>query len=425
MQYQLDRADLAHDLLLQFSRVCSRWHSVAIGTPSLWADIPLTDCLVSTESRTAATISLLRSALERAGNISLILTIPQFLPDCIFDLLSAHSEQWRHFTGTLDCLEYFLAAEGTSFPRLEVLDVDLPWDHLSGLSSARMPNVRTLSVSCLDSVTAAAFPTFSFTRLTSFHFINDINPEQRSLIASLPQLSPDVELRITVTFWEDEPLLDAPLTWNIQTFILEFDDPFEGMPCKIALESIVAEITLPHLLHFTLESNNWPFESLPWPHREFISLCARSAFHTRPCSLDISPVSITEPQLLECLLALPALEKLSISDAWETAADPVEPLISNKLLMQLSVTAESPPLVPRLISITLYSQLRFDHNIFLAFVTSRSAIHRFTIQLGKLTDKSTRDLDLAVQMRLEELKAGGRIGFQIVEPAFCFNNLVT
>ncbi|KAJ7130677.1 hypothetical protein C8R46DRAFT_672892 [Mycena filopes] len=439
--YQMHRARLAHDPLLTLSRVCSRWHFVAIGTPSLWADILLTECLVSTERRTAATVLLLRSVLERAGSVPLNIAAPDVVPTLVSELLSSHSEQWRQFGGTLNCLHTFLDVEGSDFPRMEVLDVDIWQDHPSRSAIAQMRNVRLLRVCSQDTIhvkTAAAFPRFDFPRLAFLHFVQGFPPNQPSLIASLPQLSQDAELRLTLTMWEDEPLLHAPLTSNAQAFTVEFLDPhfipleydivdplFEPLKCDIALKSLMSEITLSHLLHLNLESDNWPFLPLPWPHADFLALCARSSFHTQLRTLDISPVHITEEQLLECLLGLTVLEELVISDPpaakiCEPAAAPDPPLISDSLLKQLSLTAGSSPLVvPRLTSIIFYSQLRFDASVFLAFVVSRiTPYHRFAVELTQLSE-SCRELDPAVRTRLGELQASERVWFGMGAPVVC------
>ncbi|KAJ7154060.1 hypothetical protein C8R46DRAFT_808430, partial [Mycena filopes] len=66
---------LAHGPILTLSQVCIRWHSVALGTPSLWNDIVLNGVLWATPECFDLAMRVLRFALERSANHPLDLTV--------------------------------------------------------------------------------------------------------------------------------------------------------------------------------------------------------------------------------------------------------------------------------------------------------------------------------------------------------------
>ncbi|KAJ7307629.1 hypothetical protein DFH08DRAFT_975454 [Mycena albidolilacea] len=87
---------------------------------------------------------------------------------------------------------------------------------------------------------------------------------------------------------------------------------------------ILANLTLPCLENLTFRSDY--FSPLPWPHSDVLALSSRSSFHTHLQSLNISDCSIGAAELIECLSALPSVQRLEISDDHR---DGVEPIINN------------------------------------------------------------------------------------------------
>ncbi|KAJ7779839.1 hypothetical protein B0H16DRAFT_726826, partial [Mycena metata] len=95
---QMAMADLANAPLLALSRVCTVWHEIAIGTPSLWATDQVDSALWATPATSAKMMDLLRVVLKRSKSLPLEIWIfsHQEVPhDPALELLAQHSERWR------------------------------------------------------------------------------------------------------------------------------------------------------------------------------------------------------------------------------------------------------------------------------------------------------------------------------------------
>jgi hypothetical protein len=83
---------------------------------------------------------------------------------------------------------------------------------------------------------------------------------------------------------------------------------------------------------------------------------------------------IKDTELLECLLALPLLELLSISDAPQAHTEHI--LITTNLLHRLTLLPETPAFVPRLDTFRITSLFQFDSQAYIQLVRSRTSSER-------------------------------------------------
>ncbi|KAJ7628233.1 hypothetical protein DFH06DRAFT_1338679 [Mycena polygramma] len=115
---------------------------------------------------------------------------------------------------------------------------------------------------------------------------------------------------------------------------------------------------------------------------------------------------ITEDDLVACLVNMPALNDLVLSDV--PRRKQVNILITNSLLRRLCWIPTASCLVPRLHHIILDSRLEFDDNVLLEFVISRLEPGRFDdepfdIELNTLEGPTgIRDIDSRVLATIED-----------------------
>ncbi|KAJ6479501.1 hypothetical protein C8R47DRAFT_608140 [Mycena vitilis] len=374
---------LAHAPLLSASQVCARWHEIVIGTPKLWGTIHLDGVLWATPARTEKMMDVLQAVLQRGGNRPLSVTVMgcgiQPHPPAL-ELLAAHSERWQlvRLAGMVFDLRSLSAAKG-KLPRLQTLSVwgelqcldvfdcaplldvaefgctPLCWSELSTL-----PVNQLLSLLCLEPV--------GYPATTGLGLLPSLN--------ILPHLQPSAEFRLRLALcnphqsWED-PV--SRITSNISTFSVEFDHGFSPANVGPACAKLIDSLTLPGLDLLEIGSDQFPHPTLPvpWPQAEFLALAARSEFHTHLKALHLWHVAVTEADLLACLAALPALERLAISDHQCGAEDASEHLlVTDSLFAALTSKPDTPSLVPRLGSFGCQSLLKFDDNVYLDFLLS-------------------------------------------------------
>ncbi|KAJ7676307.1 hypothetical protein B0H17DRAFT_1140028 [Mycena rosella] len=328
-------ARLAHGPLLKLSQVCSGWHTIVLGTPSL----------VRYKDHTIAQMS--------SG------TRGQF---------PAHHND--HRWGNL--------------PRLEALDIRL-WPDDDEPSTVDLfeaaPSLRSLSYRG----PLIAISKLPMEQLSVFRYA-DFDPEESeegfilmSLLKRLPRAAVfrfQFSLYESIGYpWETTTLEVSPGTSDIATLGVALVRDFDSTHCIQMLNSIFANLTLPLLENIMLESHAYPHSVLPWPHHQFLSLVARSSFDTHLRSLEIYDVCITHAQLLEGLSHLPSLERIAISDHQLVddyrGGGIYELLITDSLFSKLTTTADELRLVPRLRSIHCRSLLQFDDTAYLAFILSR------------------------------------------------------
>ncbi|KAJ7501188.1 hypothetical protein B0H11DRAFT_2375370 [Mycena galericulata] len=361
--------------LLKLAQVCARWRMIVLGTPSFWSTIHFYSyVLESIHSR-----GLLQSALDRAGDSPLTVFITRdnaLTPQAsALELLLQSSQLWK--TASLSCstseLYHFLS---------------LKW---------RLPSLETLTLDVSD-----------FTR-------RKCPPD----VASIFQVAPRLKNVVIVRRLPSGILL--PPFSQLRGLKLTEMDVWDLIP-SLALLHIIDNLTLTHLHELELRCEKYPYLRVAWPHEAFLSLSARSAFHSHLHSLSLCDVRITEARLLECLSVLPALQKLELGDRPHIRrfeSDPplvTAPLITNNLLHALARTPEAPCLVPRLHTLRMCTSLRFNDKAYLELLLSRVEPRRvFTAEISPHLEQY-RELDPAVRARLRELQTQGNLVFAFSAP---------
>ncbi|KAJ7648993.1 hypothetical protein DFH06DRAFT_1049642 [Mycena polygramma] len=420
---QIEMARLAHAPLLTLSQVCFRWHSIALGTPALWSHISLAGVFWIRLARVDIIMDLLRCALERSSNHPLVIRVtnegyvPPHRP--AFNLLTQQSLRWRMaaFLCPYSDLQYFSAAK-SRLPRLEFLDLQC-WD--SDLTPeldifGELPRLQSL-VTCgrMEGFTPTPLSFLPWEQLTEIQYDEDLDEEQPAFMALIPRLSKDASfcLRLSLEL-QVVPAAFSFVASNMSAFAIELSD-FSLEPGRQVLDLLFTHLTLPFLtvLQFNVEEGDPA--SIPWPNPAFLSLAERSSFSTHLLRLYLNNVVIAEAELLQCLTALPALQRLSFSD-YPELDDRVETvLVTNTLLAALTRTADSPCLVPGLDFLTCRSMLQFDDEVFLTCLLSRLQLPSgpFGCELWwRLGYK--RELEPMVSARLNELRANKEILFSFV-----------
>ncbi|KAJ7649019.1 hypothetical protein DFH06DRAFT_1208767 [Mycena polygramma] len=432
-----EMARLAHEPLLTLSRVCARWHHIALGTPALWRRIEVDEILWTAPTRLEGNMELLQAALERSDDHPLTVAVanvretPPHLPT--FELVAQHSARWREATficsfadiarftqlkGTLLHLEalylYCWGSEAVNaleilhdMPRLRFLDLDgsghdigvfssLPWEQLT---EARVGETLEEEVPLLATM---VMPRLSCgTRLVLRLFLE--LQQQGLLLAEnhFPFSGPYTPSQI------------AALTIEMANFV--------PIGAQQAAEMLLTQITLPCLteLAFDIPVGSLP---IPWPHSPFLSLSQRSSFSTHLQNLYLFHTTISEAELLQALAVLPVLKRLSISDHLEIPLqNSVEHLlITDTLLGALTCkpNSEAPCLIPNLIFLSCRSMMRFDDTVYFNCLLSRlhwqPGSSPFQAKLVPLRGHG-RELNTKVSARIHELRITGELVFWFEE----------
>ncbi|KAJ7776596.1 hypothetical protein DFH07DRAFT_980846 [Mycena maculata] len=416
---ETELARLAHAPLLDLSKVCSQWHKLALGTPSLWSEIQLDTMVWNIQAETL--LGLLKSALERGGDSSLSIMITEpvvYLPsfDAALVLLARHSHRWQ--TAGFCCS--FPLFHGSSdvknrLPRLEILDLQVwtdeakPWEAFEVVRSLKSLTFRgdltTISKIPLDQLVV-----FKSLEMTT----EDLSPVFGLFehLTSLAQFHMELSLQDLMYEQSETLVLDLPpSTVNLSGLSIKFIEDFHGPHSKQVLGNIIERLTLPGLLHLKLESQRYPYFLVSWPHQEFLRFCSRSSFCTHLQSLEIYDVDITEDQLLTCLAALPSLKHLAMSDQ-ELPSGGQQLVITDTFFTSLTITDD---FVPHLRSFDIQSLLQFDDDAYLAFICSRLKEGvRFNSHIFWLPG-CYRQLDETVVTRLYEFQVAKKLTFQFSE----------
>ncbi|KAJ7483624.1 hypothetical protein FB451DRAFT_109275 [Mycena latifolia] len=420
---------LAHLPLLLLSRVCSRWHGIVMNTPSLWTTIEIDGVLWGTPTSSDRALSLLTAVLGRSGRcgLTVAVSIDEVAPHgAILKLLAAHSERWQ--TATFICgasdLQHFSSVKGR-LPRLETLRL---WGSPSPLDAfVHVPRLRELEFGGTpDALTTLGM--LPLEQLRTFHcgeFVGlgelmglDVSPS----MTLMPRLSNRAEFKFELRLFEGADIdafngsVSVPsVTSHISALSIDVADGFSLSNIGLTMAKIIDAMTLPTLTDFGMDSQEYPILPLPWPHNHFLALSARSSFPTHLRGLQLYHTIITEAELLECLYALPGLERLAISDHQTTTNGGVDQLlITDFLFAKLTAAPDNLTPVPRLRFFGCLSLLQFDAHQYLKFLESRIAVSPFESHVYWLPGRR-RDLDLGVAARLEELRAGGDLVYSFVE----------
>ncbi|KAJ7894884.1 hypothetical protein B0H14DRAFT_3640645 [Mycena olivaceomarginata] len=351
------------------------------GWPSLWDTIFLhASALSGTPQQTETAMGLLRQALQRSGSLLLNVRMEGFGTQHLIglEMIASHSSRWKTARLSHSRSVGYLSGIKGRLPFLTALELDRihpeRLDFLESIPSLKALTVHGSTQSGMSKLPLEALDTFEFVELLLDEVASAVIPQTSSNISSL--------------------VLEAT-TWS-----------FRPQNCLQTFDQIFASLTLPSLrdLSFTA-SDKWVV--LPWPHQQFLALCDRSSFHTHLHSLQLSRVRITDAELIECLLAVPMLQRLIISD----------PTMTNTLLSALTRTHDDSAacLVPHLRVIECESSLQFDDDVFLGFVASRCEplapnSMRFAIRIHTM---SSRSLKRSVVARIEQMRARSILMFEL------------
>ncbi|KAJ6476537.1 hypothetical protein C8R47DRAFT_661109 [Mycena vitilis] len=421
--FDTEIARLAQAPLLLVSCVCSKWHTVTLGTPLLWCTIELDAVLWDTPSHSADAMNLLLEALNRGGSLPLDISLTECvvhpLPLVVVHVLAMHSRRWRSFECPISVIDTFSSIKG-HLPRLEHLQIDLASSPSSPALDVLHPLPSLAYLSFPGPFPASDIPKLPLEQLSVLRYTEIAHLEMNQVLYSLSRLREAAEFRMELILWAALPeqlRVEYPhITADVSVFSIEFLDHFEHDHSQLMLGSIFANLTLPLLHVLELEAQEYPRYPIAWPHSDFLSICRRSSFDMHLRRLEIYDVVLTEVQLLECLSALPVLERLAISDHQPTAGgfDGDQLLITDALLSKLVRTPDGTSLVPRLFSLGFQTVMRFDDHALLALVVSRLAARNangFRLELDWLPGRE-RAVDEYVLGQFDGLKIATRRKFE-------------
>ncbi|KAF7326593.1 hypothetical protein MSAN_02502500 [Mycena sanguinolenta] len=372
-------AHLAQESLLRVAHVCHMWHETVIGTPSLWSTVSLhASALSGTPQQCETTVKLLEAVLRRSGSMPLnVESYPfdgygkRFQP--ALELIAHHSARWKTARIMNSPFDFqYLSSIQHNLPLLRTLELYIGGSgaehQLEFLAFVR--NVQNLTV---HGSIQFVIPRLPLEGLVTYRCV-DLRPDTiRWAVASMSRLSHlcAVGIEIEIPCWDDESYSSASgipqTTSNIDSFSFHVHKFFRTASSLQILAQTFAALSLPSIRLLSFRAD---FNPLAWPHSEFMTLSSRSSFHNHLQSLDLFRVHITEPQLVDCLSILPALQNLSIADHFP------KPLVTDSLLTALTHSADSSTptcLLPGLRVLDCISELRFDDNVYLRFLLSRCA----------------------------------------------------
>ncbi|KAJ6597562.1 hypothetical protein DFH09DRAFT_1132159 [Mycena vulgaris] len=417
----IEMSRLAKTSLLAVSAVCARWHTIVMGTPTLWTTIELhSDLWSGPAAKPDTVLSLLQAVLERGGNnlLDLVITVPKGNASHgpALELLAAHSERWQsaRIISWDAGLEHFSAAKGR-LPRLETLMLGGTPSPIDIFEIA--PRLEDLEVASTP-FSVVELPKLPLHQLKGFRCMELwgcgelMQLGMSPTLSLMPHLTEQAEFDLQLSHIDEFPGFVpsdaslAPITSQIYSFVVDVGIGFDAASIKNTLAKIADSLTLPALEHLIMNSQEYPRLVLPWPHSQFLGLAARSSFHVHLLSLDLHHSVITEAELLECLDALPSLEDLTIADHTD------HHLITDSLFAALT-RSPSACLTPHLRSLSCLSTLRFDDSVWLQFVLSRLTDDErdpFACGLWWLHGHYRR-LDRRVDARIEELEETSQLLF--------------
>ncbi|KAJ7474408.1 hypothetical protein B0H11DRAFT_2195335 [Mycena galericulata] len=324
-----------HTPPLVFTRICSDWRAIALGTGSLWSCIDLFSEDPTLELRENAH-NILATWSERARGSPLSWTLRGYttLPP-IFPILATQLHRLELNVSEPDLDVLGAVATSTGFPQLRELALrhhvwdnqEIPTEIAQVLASASAIKAISFSFSAPSDFTGAETP-----RLTTFQVKKITVPALRALFQHCSGLT---HLNVAEIIPEDFPPLTAPITApNLQTVVI----PWDG-----ALDEVLNE-TVMQFAHFS-------FPSLRYLHLPYTSNLhiVSQLFHRSDCSTDNLSVSIsTTAQVLELQSIfdhMPSIATLEIR-RWEEDGHDLIPAV----ILALS----TPGVLPRLQNLTIH-----------------------------------------------------------------------
>ncbi|KAJ7474013.1 hypothetical protein FB451DRAFT_1247628 [Mycena latifolia] len=417
-------AQFAQESLLTLSQVCARWHSICMGTPTFWTNIQLDSVLWSTPAQTSKMMTLLTNALERGGRSPLSLTVKSF-PDACYgpalELLAAHSERWQTacFMCAASDMQQLSSVRG-NLPRLKTLALWVTGTSLEIEMFEDAPRLTVVQVAGIFE-TIEVFTTLPLHQLQIFGCAEFVGLTEllgfgvSPAMSLMPRLSKTADFHFQLLSTSHAPPFNEStsmphITAEIAGLSLDVLTRFLPTDVGPMLAKIVESLTLPGLKELRFQGMEYPY--LPWPHTQFLALAARSSFDTHLQDLDLYHSVITETELIECLAALPSLERLAISDhqsVEDGGADQL--LITDTLLTHLTPSLHSARPVPHLHSLRFQTLLQFDDTVLLNFLLLRLHDGRPFHSDIRCLPGHRRDLDPSVAAGIDELRSRKKLMF--------------
>ncbi|KAJ6484163.1 hypothetical protein C8R45DRAFT_1000319 [Mycena sanguinolenta] len=396
-QAELELERIANAPLLILSQVCSRWHEMAINTPTLWSTVEVSSIIGQTSALVERTIMLLNARLARSRDTVLSVSLwlnRDSLPfhPRIFALLAEHSNRWEsvQVVGSLHGLD-------TSVLRgklLRLTTLAIPGDPDTVQTFAIGPRLEKVCIAT-PLLHAQSFNEFlRLQHLRSFECVG-VHPMEFQVMSSWmaqPRATSVVQLHLTfvINCYNFFPQYNTSLkhmclpsiagcisSFNVCTTMREFN------ACDMAtvVERIFAGVTARQLQRLTMGCSGYPQLALQWPHTEFLGLCERSGLAHSLRTLRIVEVRIAESDLLQVLSLLAALERLEVGDAPEEPGTSTQrgkfgdstDLITDSLLGAMSQAPGRDCLVPSLSYFACVSRLTFTHGLLVDFAAFRVA----------------------------------------------------
>ncbi|KAJ7750646.1 hypothetical protein B0H16DRAFT_1842781 [Mycena metata] len=295
---------LARYPLLQLSKVCSLWHSVALHTPALWSTIPVDQFnWPNSDPGLEKLIGLLKTAVERGGGSALTLDVRlrNRPSDQALDIIIGCSERWYRvdFDGYLQPLMDTLASIQHGFPRLQSLTFSGRYSPGQLTAFETAPQLKEFS--CAGPVgSICKLPLKQLQVVVSRANTISTMADTMSIMPHLPKTS---RFQIQCNIQHVSPFLPLtytlpPISANIATLFIQLIPGLSPDLNHQVLDTILGCLTLPfvHGLQFT--SGRYPHRRLAWPHATFLGLSSRSSFKGHLRCLDIGDVVIARDELI-------------------------------------------------------------------------------------------------------------------------------
>ncbi|KAJ7285200.1 hypothetical protein C8J57DRAFT_1462200 [Mycena rebaudengoi] len=395
--------------LERIAGVCSRWHGLVMGTPALWCELWLnTDHLPSDAEERL--MHILKCVLDRGANSPLTARVTCRLHPKLLELFAQYSHRWRDLyvhgipyggLGPLNSVRGHL-------PLLESLDINA-----SGASPGAMdifndaPRLTRLTF-CGSGDSLSSFPLTQLQHL-SYEVEASGLGAALAVMSDLPRI---VTCRLETQVSDSAlPFGLSPIVANVPALVLAVIDDDERHGGEV-LGEIFENLTI-GVQDLSIVSTSHPYNILLcWPHPQSVAFFSRPSLSRTLKRLNIWDVIIAEDELIQCLGELPALEDLLIREHFHHPR-----LVTDSLLRNLTWTSDPACIVPRLRLLECLTFLEFADNLLLEFVLSRSEQQEknyeglFTVNMKFYNLYMVRELNSAVDQRLRDLEAQGKIAF--------------
>ncbi|KAJ7166010.1 hypothetical protein C8R46DRAFT_1219782 [Mycena filopes] len=305
--------------LLQLAQVCSHWHCVAMGTPNLWSFIVLDTAVWNRSHNSTTLLNLVTSSLQRGGECPLTLRIAVDHGDRdeapVLKLLTQHSHRWRSVALWIDHLSFpFLAGAKGNLGRLTFLRLESSDKILSAGDLFQVaPQLKEVWLAGWRSKA----PEIPWEQILRARLTNG-EVADLSFMSTLSPLSTAATLLILPT--TPSSLLQPPVFSKIGKLAVQMVG--EWPPAHPILGSLFQSLALPQMHSLRLLPHGQWFPR--WEQTPFLDFASRSCLHARLTILELN-VIIEDHELLECLAALPLLQKLYIADSDDHSHPPDRP----------------------------------------------------------------------------------------------------